>query len=45
MNQDWSAMADATIRILKEAGWPILAGAGLLTLAWKWLDSWGKKPK
>ena len=39
----WSEMADAIIRLWKSVGWQALAGAGVFILAWKFVDSWGKR--
>jgi len=42
---NWKEMADAILRIWSGMAWQALLGVGLVILAWKFLDAWGKKPK
>lgn len=43
MTPDWPAFADSIVKIWREMGWKALAGGSMVLLAWKYIDSWGKR--
>ena len=42
---DWNALAEAVIKVWNEIGWWAVLICIMSVLAYKALDTWGKRPK